>query len=437
MVQITPLNVPSPSPSQTDLVHSQTLYVLSSSQTKIRSLPFELLSTIFQHACPTLDISAENPIPMPPFHLVLRLVSTSWYDIVQSTPQFWATVLLPELCAENVDIKARYLKLYLDTSGGLPLTLSFRFDKSLREVGWFVSSIVDATLEHSAHRIKALRLSRPPRIWLEKLIPQMCQLATMHIDNPRPEKNWSPRRDERLFLPKSVNFRQIYLRCPCLLDFHLACPTPSLTHVDLVDCPIDFAMEFLLRCPNLIDFRCRCLLLYPLKVENPRTMFTSPLIRSRLSTLSWSTNYTRDGISEWDSVLFELIRFPSLERFHWWAGSCRVIVDDTILAFLSRIPKSISTLELAEVDMTFTDAILNHFLLLTGVTQLRLCRCSCFFCGASILCLLTRDRWKEHLISQTHVYYNRLPGDRGMDTALDGISPRKWEETSGDVANQD
>ncbi|XP_006462171.1 hypothetical protein AGABI2DRAFT_119033 [Agaricus bisporus var. bisporus H97] len=364
------------SPSHSVSVRSENCCVLNAA----RHLPSEMLSIIFQHACPTHDISVENPILMLPFHLVLRLVSTSWYDVIQSTPQLWTSVFFSKLCAENADIKARYLKLCLDNSGSLPLTLSFLYDKGMREVGWFVSPIVDATLERSVHRIQALRLQRPPRIWLENLTPKMCQLATMHIDNNcmMDDTNWIPRRDESLFLPKSANIWEIYLLCPRLLHFRLESATASLTHVDLFQCPVHFAIEILIKCPNLIDFHCRCPVV-PSEIEIPRSMLMSPITRNHLSTFSWSTNRAHYGIAEWDSALFELIRFPTLRRFNWWAGSSRLVLDDTILAFLSRFPKSITVLQLGEVDMVFTEEIRNRFLPLTGVTQLRLHRCEHFF----------------------------------------------------------
>ncbi|EKM82047.1 hypothetical protein AGABI1DRAFT_126395 [Agaricus bisporus var. burnettii JB137-S8] len=215
----------------------------------------------------------------------------------------------------------------------------------------------------------------------------------MHIDNPRPENSWSPRRDERLFLPKSANIRQIYLRCPYLLDFRLACATLSLTHVDLLECPIDFAMEFLLKCPNLIDFHCR-IPVYPSKIKNPRTMLASPLVLNHLSTFTWFTNPTLDCISQWDIVLFEHIQFPALKTFNWWVGHgvyyLDLIANDATIVFLSRFPHSLTTLELGGIDYNPFEETFDHFLPLTGVTQLRLSHCEYRFVEQTISALSRR-----------------------------------------------
>ncbi|XP_006462153.1 hypothetical protein AGABI2DRAFT_119017 [Agaricus bisporus var. bisporus H97] len=140
----------SSSPSQMAWVHPNEFHVLNATQSKTRNLPSELLSTIFQHACSTFD--EESIIN---FHLVLRLVSTLWYDISQSTPQLWASVFLPPLRTDNAHIKGKYLGLCLRNSGSLPLTLELRFYDELRGVGWgwFVSPNVDTALEQNAHRI--------------------------------------------------------------------------------------------------------------------------------------------------------------------------------------------------------------------------------------------------------------------------------------------
>ncbi|KAF7770679.1 hypothetical protein Agabi119p4_6653 [Agaricus bisporus var. burnettii] len=375
---ITALNASSP---LTVRVRSETLRILNATQSRTRSLPSEVLSIIFQHACPTPDILAEQPgTQMPPFHLVLRLVSASWYNTVQLTPRLWTSVFLPDLCTENVDIQARYLKLCLENSGSLPLTLSFRFDEELWNISWSVSPIVDAILECSAHRIQALRLLRPPRTWLEKLIPKMCQLATIHIDNPRRDLPWSPdKAEERFYLPTSAKIRQIYIRCPSLVDFRFECTMPSATHGDFIDCPIDIAIEFLLKCPNVIDFGCR-FLLPPIKVQNPHNVLKSPLILSHLSTFSWSTNRSLHGISEWDRALFNFIHFPALKRFNWWVGrglACYHLEADD--AFLSRFPQSVTVLELGAVALNPMEESLHHFFPLTGVTQLQLRHCEYAF----------------------------------------------------------
>jgi hypothetical protein len=343
-------------------------------QPKTLPLPPELLSTIFQHACPTSDVFDEEPIPIPPFHLALRLVSTLWYDVVQSTPQLWTFIFLPKLHSSNVDIKGRYLKLCLESSGGLPLTLFFRFDEELREVGSFISPTVDTTLELMAHRVGTLRLSRAPRTWMEELIPKMCQLAMMHIDNPDPYSS-SPRdgRDQRLFLPETNNINRIYIVYPRLFDICFHGVASSVTRVDFYQCPIDCIMEILLQCPNLIEIGC----LFPVpasKVTNPRTMFTSPLVLSHLSEFTWCTNRIDDRISEWDTVLFEHLHFPSLQRFDWLPGECS-LMDDTPLALpLSRFPKSVTALQLAQFDSRCRQGTLrlNHFLSFTGVTALQL-----------------------------------------------------------------
>ncbi|KAF7771053.1 hypothetical protein Agabi119p4_7027 [Agaricus bisporus var. burnettii] len=393
-----------PSPSEAVRVCSEPLCVLETPQFKLRSLPSELLSIIFQHACPTTpDIFDEEHTQTPThFHLILRLVSTLWYNITQSTPQLWASIFLPKLCTKNVDIKARYLKLCLENSGSLPLTLSFQFDQDLLEIGWLVSPIVDATLVLNAHRIRALRLLYPPSGWLEKIIPKMSQLAAIYIDSHRFDAPLSPdQRDQRLFLPTAANINRIHIRCPCLLEFRFQCATLSVTHVDIHRLPIDFVMEFLLKCPNLIDFCCR----YPLapsKVQNPRSILTSPFTLTHLSAFTWSTTRILDRISEWDTVLFKYIHFPALTKFTWWPGQ-HSFVDDTALALpLSKFPKSVATLQLCAIGIHGpTETLsLNHFLPFTGVVQLHLLHCDYSFVEQAFVMLSQGTDLKDILFPQ-------------------------------------
>ncbi|XP_006462168.1 hypothetical protein AGABI2DRAFT_119029 [Agaricus bisporus var. bisporus H97] len=389
------------SPSETVRIRPlERLHILNFTQSKTRSLPSELLSIIFQYACPTPpDIFGEKRIPtMAPFHLILRLVSTLWYDISQSTPQLWASIFLPKLRAENVDIRARYLKLCLDNSGNIPLTVFLGFEEESWNIGWFISPIVDAALERSAHRIQALRILRPPGDWLEKLIPKMCQLATIHIDNPRPNLPWSPdQRVERLLLPRSSNMNRIYIRCPCLFDLRSAPTAQSITHVEIFELPVDFVMEFLSRCPNLVAFHCR----YPIapsQVKNPHTMLTSPFVLRHLSTFTWSTTRILDRISEWDITLFEHIHFPALTRFNWWPGLC-FYVDDTALALpIFRFPTSVTTLQFGGVGYRPVETFyLIHFFPFTGVTQLRLLHCEYRFVD-QVLSFLSRGTERSNTL---------------------------------------
>ncbi|KAF7771049.1 hypothetical protein Agabi119p4_7023 [Agaricus bisporus var. burnettii] len=356
-------------------VHPNKLHILNATQSKTRKLPPELLSTIFQHTCPTPDIFDIEHIPIPtPFHLTLRLVSTLWYDVTQSTPQLWTSVFLPTLYLEDIDIRAQYLKLCLNNSGDLPLTLSLRFDPESLQADWYISPVVDATLLHNAHRIRALRLLQPHRCWPKKLIPKMCQLAAMRISSHRPLLNWSKRLDERLFFPNTANMKRIVMDCPCLVDFRLECTMASVTHVELTECPIDFVIELLLRCPNLVDFHCHTSA-PPSKAKDPRSMITSPLILSHLSTFTWSNSRILPRSLNWHTVLYEYIHFPALTRFNWVSGPRSFVNNTAHWLPLFKFPKSVSTLELGWVGLDSIEEILNHFSPLAGVTQLRLFKC--------------------------------------------------------------
>lgn len=213
-------------------------------------------------------------------------------------------------------------------------------------------------------RIRALRLLRPPRIWLEILILKMCRLATIHFCSPL-----SPpaSRDERLFLPKTAHINRIHLQFPRLVDLCLEGTMSSITHMDLNKCPIDFVMEFLLRCPNLIEFHSRSPF-FPSQFQNPRSILKFPLVLSHLSVFTWSTNVIVLRDWGWYTVLYEHIHFPSLTRFNWAPGQLWR-EDHAALAFLSRFPKSVTTLQFGEVYSDIGGVTFSHFLPLANITS--------------------------------------------------------------------
>ncbi|KAF9443312.1 hypothetical protein P691DRAFT_679808, partial [Macrolepiota fuliginosa MF-IS2] len=91
-----------------------------------RSVPAEVLSYIFQRACPLWShISDEQKFynQSSKFHLVLRWVSSRWRQVADSTPQLWTTIRLSRMSLGA----QHYLELCLQMSGNLPLYLSLTF----------------------------------------------------------------------------------------------------------------------------------------------------------------------------------------------------------------------------------------------------------------------------------------------------------------------
>jgi hypothetical protein len=76
---------------------------VNNTQAETRSLPLEILSAIFEFACPPIDFNDRfiNWLPgfdtfrtQATFHFTLAAVCQYWREIILSTPQLWTTITL-------------------------------------------------------------------------------------------------------------------------------------------------------------------------------------------------------------------------------------------------------------------------------------------------------------------------------------------------------
>ncbi|EKM78924.1 hypothetical protein AGABI1DRAFT_107363 [Agaricus bisporus var. burnettii JB137-S8] len=106
-------------------------------QAKTRNLPIEILSMIFELACPPNDINDRYGVWHPgfdtfraedTFHFILASVCYYWRAVVLSTPQLWTAITLrPNRPGLSIQNTISLLNLYFERAQPLPISIELDF----------------------------------------------------------------------------------------------------------------------------------------------------------------------------------------------------------------------------------------------------------------------------------------------------------------------
>ncbi|KXN82350.1 hypothetical protein AN958_02659 [Leucoagaricus sp. SymC.cos] len=315
---------------------------LNSVQAATRVLPPEILSLILKHASvptpdPVLAMMSDYKLRLPP-HLIFGSVSTSWREVVHSTPSLWNSILV------KTGLKASrkwavFLQASFKKSGSLPLTLAFGgLGKPWELHGCLISSEVDSVLMENSHRIRKLCLSRYISPKWASVIPNLVGLLDLHVSSTTSLPTLSFSRDlplTRIRFNTSIQ--------------SLALPLPmSLTVISLSNLAIDLCFQLLTNSPRLVEFRCS----EPLKSGRNHidAALSGPLVLEQLEILEWT--FLPDPIAPWSHELLTHIEVPALKTLKWVekSGSLHLHNQATIASFLNRLPLSLRWLEFVDID---------------------------------------------------------------------------------------
>ncbi|EKM82046.1 hypothetical protein AGABI1DRAFT_126394 [Agaricus bisporus var. burnettii JB137-S8] len=197
----------------------------------------------------------------------------------------------------------------------------------------------------------------------------MSQLTGLHIVDHLHD-------DECLLLPKAANISRIHL-ASLFRHLEFEFPAPSITHLDLIGLPISLVAKLLLGCPNLVEFRCRVPTCF--RTQDLSIVVSSPLIFNHLPTFAWSMCPVSS--SNMEKEVLGSIHLPALTTFHWYSlGATNMEMDYSRVAFLSRLPKSLETLQFSGIyTIRSTDNPLQYVWHATNVTEIQIFSCTPVF----------------------------------------------------------
>lgn len=285
------------------------------------TLPYEIISTIFQHACPPLDVgntqetndnssSKDGGITYPTLPFKLAAVCSQWRDIALSTPQLWTSVAFT-LYQSRAASNAAALDTFFQRSGSCEVTVSLIFasgdeGRERLETETPPSQDVLGVFVKNSQRWGTLKIDGLPPEWIPALraaqhrTPEIRQLWLCPYDNSREQQMVD------IFVD-APELRRVTLDNTFLSAISL--PWTGLTHLKVSWVSIDECAEMLRRCPNLLecDFQR---ILSNAEFHTLPSGDEPPVILSNLHTLKWS--YAGDA---WEFQLFERIRFPALKHF--------------------------------------------------------------------------------------------------------------------------
>ncbi|KAJ3563051.1 hypothetical protein NP233_g9191 [Leucocoprinus birnbaumii] len=295
-------------------LHATTQNLPAETLSKIFQMSMEPLTVIEEEECWDLDRPKWSESYPYPLVQVLGAVSFHWRQIVWTTPRLWYDISISFRKSFGTGSRAYILKLFLENSGALPLSL-YLFYKNFDDTdigGTLVHESVDELLFGAIQRIARLSLMHSPSTptWIT------------HIN-------------------KFVNLKELTLHlCPMHSNIHI----PSLSDIALVSVDFEgissskimlsyYSMTSLsLR--NLTKAACAGLLFQCINlehfvmnepdevtdIEGPSGTAGSKIVLPHLRGLHWDCGYEGTG---WDSLVLRYIHTPSLQKFRW-----AVVTDD-------------------------------------------------------------------------------------------------------------
>lgn len=283
------------------------------------SLPYEIISTIFQHACPSLDVgstqettdtpSKDGGITYPTLPFKLAAVCSQWRDIALSTPQLWTSVAFT-LYQSRAASNAAALETFFQRSGSCEVTVSLIFasgdeGRDRLENDTPPSQEVLKVFVANSKRWGTLKIDGLPPEWIPALraarhcTPEIRQLWLCPYDNSREQQMVD-------IFADAPELRRVTLDNTFLSAITL--PWTGLTHLKVSWVSIDECAEMLRRCPSLLECDFQRILSNAEFHTLPQPGEHPPIVLKDLHTLKWS--YAGDA---WEFQLFERIHFPALK----------------------------------------------------------------------------------------------------------------------------
>ncbi|KXN88057.1 hypothetical protein AN958_07789 [Leucoagaricus sp. SymC.cos] len=300
----------------------------------VMSLPVETLSIIFGLAGPPNGLKDQirsigrfegrkiDKVDISP--MTLSAVSSYWHDIVHANPWFWASINL-SINPENVKRRAALLRLYLESSKGVPISLALSYSHDFHEqsTAFFVHESVDPIIIDTLPRTHGLHLVRPVRAWFSYL-SSLPQTADHLIHDPPTAPLY--RFPEDLYIPRASSLTTVQ---------H---PGYGPTSLIIMHLPILDIVEILLNCPNLNE----------LHYQQSSTDFGAPVTFRKpvyLSHLRVLGLYLTGGCIR-SRVLIQHLHVPALEELRWEIDFLRPLSLEDIEAFFRRLPSTLSKADL-------------------------------------------------------------------------------------------
>ncbi|KAF9448793.1 hypothetical protein P691DRAFT_668795 [Macrolepiota fuliginosa MF-IS2] len=284
------------------------------------TLPYEIISTIFQQACPPLDVnctqestessSKDGGITYPTLPFKLAAVCSQWRDIALSTPQLWTSVAFT-LYQNRAPLNAAALETFFARSGSCEVAVSLIFasgdeGRDRLENDTPPSQDVLRVFVDYSKRWGTLKIDGLPPEWIPALraakhcTPGIRQLWLCPYDNSREQQMVD-------IFADAPELRRVTLDNTFLSAITL--PWTGLTHLKVSWVSIDECAEMLRRCPSLLECDFSRILSNAEFHVLPQPGEEPPIVLKDLHTLKWS--YAGDA---WEFPLFERIRFPALRH---------------------------------------------------------------------------------------------------------------------------
>lgn len=337
-------------PSRPPISRVVALRKRNATQPTIGQLPGEILSLIFQAACPPAVFGADKKgqpsvkVGHSLVHIVLSQVCAFWRGVVQTTPQLWTHITL-YFNLVKFDHAASLLLQFLNKSGDLPLILIFHFSSDLTiPINSLLREDIDPFLLKNFPRIQNLALSSPPAEWLSTALPPLDQLTTLTLGYNRGSQPLTLSTYPRLH---HLHLERVFI--PILSQF----PCQTITTLRLDTVPIDICAATLLQCPQLVEFRnCR-----PYYVWNKGAHLrpTEQTSFSNLKIFEWEVLSSDSDDTAWQSALLNNIDLPSLQCLRWnhprWLRQ-PFPYEHTAGRFFNNLPASLTKLTLCGIQIS-------------------------------------------------------------------------------------
>jgi hypothetical protein len=386
-----------------DLIHqlrnerARLLKRLNSIQSPTSALPYEIITSIFQHVCLQTDFQVrdfrteytqrhpsekhttcfEDSGPLVP--VMLGAVCTRWRYIAWSTHNLWTSIAL-EIEGGQAGNQENLLRLYLANAGNSPVSLELDFRQLFLDLPLSTNSqigsaslapIHDVILQH-APKIQSLRLSAVPPEWLASLNGVFSSLENLALDWPI---NGQVKPTQMFSFSDILALRRVTIR---RLWAPLKLPWSQIAVLDLDRMTIDTCVQLLIECRNLEIYSAKEPSFTPSDRHHPSLNEIVSL--NNLQALTWTC--LPDA---WSIAMLEHVRFSNLRRLEWhgFPGDQN---RNRFRDFFADLPPTLRVLGLSRYDSP--DGLQDIIVNVPFLTHLELLSCRPRFCR-SILHSLT------------------------------------------------
>ncbi|KAF9448941.1 hypothetical protein P691DRAFT_775045 [Macrolepiota fuliginosa MF-IS2] len=361
-------------------------------------LPYEIISSIFQHVSPPIDFEsrdfrteyAHRPVtvyqltkksdfedPGPFIPVMLGVISSHWRSIAWSTQELWTSIAL-EVKEAKAQSQACLLDLYFRNAKDLRVSLELDFREYFRSNRAQNSSGDESALApmHAvilkyASKIHSFRLSAVPSGWVNTLSGVFTSLADLALGWPT---NGQVNPSHQFSFVDIVTLRRVTIR---RLWAPLKLPWTQIVVLDLDRMTIDTCVELLIGCRNLEEYSVREPSFTPSDRRHPS--LDGIITLDNLRNLIWSC--LPDA---WSIAMLDHVRFSRLEQLEWhgFPGDQN---RNRFRGFFAQLPLTLQTLGLARCDSSegLHDILSN----VPQLAHLRLLACQSRFCLSVIHCL--------------------------------------------------